>query len=51
MRRLRDGVSGGALKALLDGVDGKGRDPYGAALDILGDEGRLAAVHARDDDR
>lgn len=51
MRRLRDGVSGGALKALLDGVDGKGRDPYGAALDILGDEGRLAAVLARDDDR
>jgi hypothetical protein len=46
MARLEHGLREGALQTVAAGLDSGALDPYGAALELLGDERSLAALLA-----
>jgi len=48
MRRLRRAAGDDSVQAILAGVGDGSKDPYCAALEILGDRARLAAILSRD---
>jgi LAO/AO transport system kinase len=48
MRRLRGGIEGGPLADVIESAASGAADPYGAALEILGDADRLAALLAKE---